>query len=72
MALPEDGENLGFALGLYGPGRRHGSQGSPVTWITDRTQTGAGTTWAELNEQASETGLQPFLLADMAGQPGRP
>jgi hypothetical protein len=72
MALPEDGEELGFTLGLYGPGRRHLGHTRPVAWITDRTQVGAGTTWAELNEQASETGLRPFLLADMAGQPGRP
>jgi Domain of unknown function (DUF4253) len=70
--LPEDGENLAFTIGLYGPGRRHPSQGRPVAWITDWTQTSAGTTWAELSEKASETGLRPFLLADMAGEPGRP
>jgi hypothetical protein len=70
--LPEDGEDLAFTIGLYGPGRRHRSQGRPVTWITDWTQTGAGSTWAQLSEKASETGLRPFLLADMAGEPGRP
>jgi hypothetical protein len=70
--LPEDGEDLAFTIGLYGPGRRHRSQGRPVTWITDWTQTSAGSTWAQLSEEASETGLRPFLLADMAGEPGRP
>jgi hypothetical protein len=68
--LPEDG--VAFNIGLYGPGRRHRCEGRPVVWITDWTQNGAGTAWAGLNEQASETGLRPFLLADMAGQPGRP
>ena len=70
--LPEDGEDLAFTIGLYGPGRRHRSEGGPVTWITDWTQTGAGTKWARLSEKAAETGLRPFLLADMAGKPGRP
>jgi hypothetical protein len=70
--LPEDGADLTFTIGLSGPGRRHRSEGRPVTWITDRTQTSAGTTWARLSDKAAETGLQPFLLADMAGEPGRP
>jgi hypothetical protein len=65
--LPEDGEDLAFTIGLYGPGRRHRSQNRPVTWITDWTQTGAGSTWAQLSEKASETGLRvpqitPFRL----------
>ncbi len=71
--LPEDGEDLAFTIfGLYGPGRRHRSQGVPVTWITDWTQNSAGMKWAALSEVAGETGLLPFLLTDMAGQPGRP
>ena len=71
--LPEDGEDLAFTIiSLSGPGRRHRSQGRPVTWITDWTQTGAGTKWDRLSEKAAETGLRPFLLADMAGEPGRP
>jgi hypothetical protein len=70
--LPEDGEDLAFSVGLYGPGRRHHGDGRPVTWITDWTQHAAGTTWARLSEEAPQTGLRPFLLADMAGQPGRP
>jgi hypothetical protein len=71
--LPEDGEDLAFTIiGLPGPGRRHGSQGRPVTWITDWTMTCAGATWARLSEKAAETGLRPFLLADMPGKPGRP
>jgi hypothetical protein len=71
--LPEDGEDLAFTIiGLPGPGRRHGSRGGPVTWITDWTMTGAGVTWARLSEKAAETGLRPFLLADMPGEPGRP
>ena len=44
--LPEDGADLAFTIGLHGPGRRHRSQARPVTWITDRAQVGAGTTWA--------------------------
>ena len=71
--LPEDGEDLAFTIfDLHGPGRRHRSQSGPVTWVTDWTQTGAGMTWARLSEEAGETGLWPFLLADMAGEPGRP
>jgi len=71
--LPEDGEDLAFTIfGLYGPGRRHRSQGRTVVWITDWTQGSAGMTWARLSEQVGETGLRPFLLADMAGLPGRP
>jgi hypothetical protein len=71
--LPEDGEDLAFTIfGLPGPGRRHGGQGWPATWITDWTMTSAGATWARLNERAAETGLRPFLLADMPGEPGRP
>src|SRR5438067_12803068 len=70
--LPEDGEDLAFTVGLYGPGRRHHSPDGPVTWITDWTQTSAGLKWARLSEEAGETGLRPFLLADMAGAPGRP
>ena len=71
--LPEDGEDLAFTIiGLPGPGRRHSSQCRPVTWITDWTMTSAGTTWARLSEKAAETGLRPFLLADMPGEPGRP
>jgi Domain of unknown function (DUF4253) len=71
--LPEDGEDLAFTIfDLHGPGRRHCGQGGPVAWITDWTQPGAGMTWAQLSEDAGETGLRPFLLIDMAGQPGRP
>jgi hypothetical protein len=70
--LPEDGEDLAFTIGLYGPGRRHRSQGRPVTWITDWAQGSAGTRWDELSDKAGQTGLRPFLLADMAGEPGRP
>jgi Domain of unknown function (DUF4253) len=71
-ALPEDGEDLAFTIGLYGPGRRHRSESGPVTWITDWTQASAGTKWARLSDKAAETGLQSFLLADMPGKPGRP
>jgi hypothetical protein len=70
--LPEDGEDLAFTLGLYGPGRRHRSQGRPVTWITDWAQSSAGTRWAELSDKVGQTGLRPFLLAGMPGEPGRP
>lgn len=41
--LPEDGEDLAFTIiDLPGPGRRHISQGRPVTWITDWIMTSAG------------------------------
>jgi len=70
--LPEDDEELGFSHQLYGPGRRHHGQDGPVAWITDRTQHSPGMTWAWLCEEATETGLRPFLLIDMAGLPGRP
>ena len=70
--LPEDDEELGFSHQLYGPGRRHHGQDGPVAWITDRTQHSPGMTWARLCEEATETGLRPFLLIDMAGLPGRP
>lgn len=71
--LPGDSEDLTFTrIGLAGPGRRHHSQGGPVTWITDWAQTSAGVHWAEVGEKAAKTSLQPFLLADMPGPPGRP
>jgi len=71
--LPEDDEDLAFTIfGLPGPGRRHIGREGPVTWITDWTMTSAGMSWARLNEKAAKTGLRPFLLADMPGEPGRP
>jgi Domain of unknown function (DUF4253) len=70
--LPEDGEDLHFTIFDLPLGRRHNSQYGAVTWITDWTVTSAGTSWARLSEKAAETGLRPFLLADMSGEPGRP
>jgi hypothetical protein len=66
--VPDDGK---FHLPLYGTGRQLRTPGGkPVAWISDYTQS-AGLCWAELAQEASETGLQPFLLGFLERLPFR-
>jgi len=44
----------------------------PVAWVTRQAVPGAGRVWAALSYARQETGLVPFLLGGLPGEPARP
>jgi hypothetical protein len=72
--LPEDGE-LQLAAVSLPPGRRiHAGYGSggPVAWATTEPVPDVGRVWAALSAAHRDTGLVPFLLSGLDGDPWRP
>jgi hypothetical protein len=72
--LPEDGE-LQLAAVSLPPGRRiHAGlrSGGPVAWATTEPVPDPGRVWAALSAAHRDTGLVPFLLSGLGGDPRRP
>lgn len=74
--VPDDDE---FCIdGIWTPGRpiraQHSMARPPaaVAWATERAYPGPGLAWARLAEDATTTGLQPFLLSGLDGGTARP
>jgi hypothetical protein len=72
--LPEDGELHVAAVRLPAGRRIHAAYGSggPVAWATTGPVTDPGRVWATLSTAHPETGLVPFLLSGIHGDPSRP
>jgi hypothetical protein len=72
--LPADGE-LRIGSVMLPAGRQiHAGYGSggPVAWATTEPVPDAGRVWAALSRAHPGTGLVPFLLSGLGGDPGRP
>jgi len=73
-SLPEEGElRLGSIL-LPAGKRVHACHDpvTPVAWVTRQAVPDAGRVWAALSAAHPGTGLVPFLLGSLAGDPARP
>lgn len=73
-SLPDEGDLKLGPVGL--PAGRHVHAGvgvrAPVAWVTREAVPRAGRAWAVLSDAHRDTGLVPFLLGHLAGQPERP
>ena len=74
LAAVPDGNQMHIAgTGVLQPGRQLRTwDGVPVAWVTDWAYGSAGIYWTCVSEESAESGLQPFLLADMTREPARP
>jgi len=72
--LPEEGElQLGPVRLPAGKRVRAGFEPAvPVAWVTHQAVPGAGRIWAALSAAHPQTGLVPFLLGTLYGEPARP
>src|SRR5258708_5252199 len=73
-SLPPDGE-LRIGPVMLPAGRQiHAGYGSggPVAWATTEPVPDAGRVWAALSAAHPDTGLVPFLLSGLGGDPWRP
>jgi Domain of unknown function (DUF4253) len=72
--LPEDGELQLAAVSLPSGRQIHAGYGSggPVAWATTEPVPDAGRVWAALSRAHPGTGLVPFLLSGLDGDPRRP
>jgi uncharacterized protein DUF4253 len=73
-SLPEEGElRLGSVTLPAGKRIRAGYEAAiPVAWVTRQAVPAAGRVWAALSAAHQETGLVPFLLGTLPGDPTRP
>jgi Domain of unknown function (DUF4253) len=73
LAAVPDGSVHIAGTGVLQRGRQLRTEsGVPVAWISDETFGMAGLIWTCVSEESAESGLQPFLLAGMTREPGRP
>ena len=73
-SLPEEGElQLGSVRLPAGKRILAGHEApSPVAWVTREAMPEPGRAWAALSDSRGETGLVPFLLGNLPGDPTRP
>jgi Domain of unknown function (DUF4253) len=70
-SLPEDGQ-LRIGSITLPAGKRVHAGWQPAAWVTREEVSDAGRVWAALSELQQETGLVPFLLGTLSGDPSRP
>jgi hypothetical protein len=74
--LPGEGELRVGSVRLPAGKRVYGSRpvedGIPVAWVTVENVPEPGLVWAALSAQSQTTGLVPFLLGHLPGEPSRP
>lgn len=73
-SLPEDGTLRLGSVTLPAGKQFHGGIGTdePVAWVTREPVPDAGNVWAALYDTRQDTGLLPFLLGYLDGEPDRP
>jgi len=73
-SLPEEGELRLGSIILPAGKRIHAGYDPaiPVTWVTRQAVPDAGRVWAALSAAHPDTGLVPFLLGILPGDPARP
>jgi len=72
--VPEDGELQLGAISLPAGKRVHAGweESAPVAWVTAEAVPQPGRVWAALSAARQQTGLVPFLLGHLHGEPTRP
>jgi Domain of unknown function (DUF4253) len=70
-SLPEEGE-LRLGSITLPAGKRIHAGWVPVAWVTHQAVSDAGKVWAALSDTHPDTGLVPFMLSGLHGEPTRP
>jgi hypothetical protein len=76
--LPGEGElrvgsvRLPSGKQVCGTGPAHGDEAVAVAWVTIEDVPEPGRVWAALSAESPTTGLMPFLLGHLPGEPSRP
>jgi hypothetical protein len=77
-AVPGDGElqvgsvRLPSGKRVHGTGPAHEHEAVAVAWVTIEELPEPGRVWAALSAESPTTGLMPFLLGHLPGEPSRP